>query len=152
MMKRFLILIGIFILGLALAGTALARGTADEAKALVEKAASFYKANGKENTLKEVSNPKSQFVKGDLYVYAYALSDGTTLAHPINPKLIGKNMVAVPDPDGKLFRKEIWEQAKTKGTGWVDYKYLNPETKKIEHKTTYLLKVDDLILCCGVYK
>ena len=46
----------------------------------------------------------------------------------------------------------IVEKAKTKGSGWVDYKYLNPETNELEHKTTYLLKVGDLILCCGAYK
>jgi cytochrome c len=151
-MKRILAGVLVAVLGIVFGGSALARGTAEEAKTLVEKAAAYYKANGKENTLKELSNPKSQFIKGDLYVYAYALSDGTTIAHPINPKLIGKNLTSVPDPDGKYFRKEIWEQAKSKGTGWVDYKFQNPESKKIEHKITYFLKVDELILCCGVYK
>ncbi len=152
MMKKSLIAVLIFILGMGFGGSVLARGTTDEAKALVEKAAAYYKANGKENTLKEISNPKGQFIKGDLYVYAYALSDCKILAHPINPKLIGKNLLEVPDPDGKYFRKDIWELAKTKGSGWVDYKYSNPETKKIEHKTTYLQRVDELILCCGAYK
>jgi cytochrome c len=151
-MKKSLIVFLTVILGMAFGGSVLARGTTEEAKALVEKAASYYKANGKENTLKETSNPKGQFIKGDLYVYVYALSDCTILAHPINPKLIGKNMVSIPDPDGKLFRKDIWEMAKSKGSGWVDYKYLNPESKKIEHKTTYLQKIEDLILCCGAYK
>jgi cytochrome c len=42
--------------------------------------------------------------------------------------------------------------AKAKGTGWVDYRYKNPQTGKIESKTTYLQKVGDMILCCGAYK
>jgi cytochrome c len=139
-------LVGVF------SGLASARGTAEEAKSLVEKAAAFYKASGKDATLKELSNASGQFVKGDLYVFAYGLTDGTVVAHPTNPKLIGKNMIDIPDPDGKLFRKEIWEVAKAKGSGWVDYKYLNPESKKVERKTTYCLKVGDIILNCGAYK
>jgi cytochrome c len=151
-MKRMCVWMMVGLLTLILSGVASAKSSQDEAKALVDKAAAFYKANGKDATLKELSNPKGQFVKGELYVFAYALSDGTTIAHPHNPKLIGKNLTAVPDPDGKLFRKEIWEQAKSKGSGWVDYKFQNPESKKIENKTTYFLKVDELILNCGTYK
>ncbi len=74
------------------------------------------------------------------------------LAHPKNPALIAQNLIAVPDAEGRLFRKEIVEKAKSKGSGWVDYVYLNPETNRQEHKTTYLQKEGDVIICCGVYK
>ncbi len=121
------------------------------AMAHVEKAAAFVKANGKDAALKEFSKAKGQFDKGELYVFAYDMN-ATIVAHPKNPKLIGKNLLDVPDTDGKFFRKEIMETARTKGSGWVDYKYLNPETKKVEAKTTYVLKVGDLVLCCGTYK
>jgi len=138
-----------FVFGLALASGAVA--SQKDAKALVEKAAAFVKANGKDATLKEINLAKGQFDKGELYVFAYDMS-GKIIAHPKNPKLIGKDLLNVPDPDGKLFRKEIVDVAKTKGTGWVDYRYTNPETKKIEAKTTYVVKVGDVILCCGTYK
>ncbi|MGO9612613.1 MAG: hypothetical protein ACLPX5_06230 [Dissulfurispiraceae bacterium] len=62
-----------------------------------------------------------------------------------------KSHGSVPDTNRKLFRKEILEKAKSKGFGWVDYVYLNPETNDLEYKTTYLLKVGDIMLCCGVY-
>jgi len=84
-------------------------------------------------------------------VFAYDM-EGVMVAHPKNSKLVGKNLLEVPDVDGKLFRKEIVELAKSKGSGWVDYKYKNPQTGKTEAKTTYLKKVGDLILCCGIYK
>ena len=150
-MKRILVfaLVMCFVLGLAFASGALA--SQKEAKALVDKAAAYAKANGKDAALKEINLAKGQFDKGELYVFAYDMS-GKVIAHPKNPKLIGKDLINVPDPDGKLFRKEIVEVAKTKGTGWVDYKYTNPETKKIEAKTTYVVKVGDVILCCGTYK
>lgn len=122
-----------------------------EAKALVEAATAFMKANGKEATLAECNKAGGQFDKGDLYVFAYDLT-ATIVAHPKNQKLVGKNLMEVPDTDGKLFRKEIVETAKASGFGWVDYKYLNPESKKVEAKTTYLQKVGDIVLCCGTYK
>lgn len=139
------------LVGLLIVGVAIAKDQKDEAKEMVEKAAAFYKDNGKEKALAEFSSPKGQFVKGDLYVFAYDLN-AAVLAHPINAKLIGKNLFEVPDVDGKFFRKEIVEVAKTKGSGWVDYKYSNPETKKVEAKTTYIQKVGDIIVCCGTYK
>jgi cytochrome c len=138
-----------FVFGLALAPGAVA--SQKDAKSLVEKAAAFVKANGKDATIKEINLAKGQFDKGELYVFAYDMS-GKIIAHPKNPKLIGKDLLNVPDPDGKMFRKEIVDVAKTKGTGWVDYRYTNPETKKIEAKTTYVVKVGDVILCCGTYK
>lgn len=71
------------------------------------------------------------------------------VAHPKNPALIGKNLIDIPDSDGKFFRRAIVEMAKSKGSGWVDYMCLNPETNEMEHKTTYLLKVDDVIIGRG---
>lgn len=138
-----------FVFGLVFASGILA--SQKDAKALVEKAASFAKASGKDAALKEIGKAKGQFDKGELYVFAYDMN-AVMLAHPKNAKLVGKNLMDVPDNDGKLFRKEIIEVAKTKGSGWVDYKYLNPETKKVEAKTTYVQKVGDIVLCCGTYK
>ncbi len=123
----------------------------NDAKALVKRAAAYVKYQGKEKALAEISTPKGMFDKGELYVFAYDLQ-GVMLAHPKNPALIGQNLIAVPDTEGKLFRKEIVEKAKSQGSGWVDYVYLNPETNKQEHKTTYFQKVGDIILCCGVYR
>jgi signal transduction histidine kinase len=123
----------------------------DDAKKLVKQAAAYVKYQGKEKALAEISTPKGMFDKGEVYVFAYDLQ-GVMLAHPKNPSLIGQNLLTVPDTEGKLFRKEIVEKAKSQGSGWVDYVYLNPETKRQEHKTTYFQKVDDIIICCGVYQ
>jgi cytochrome c len=123
----------------------------DEATSLVQNAAKFLKTEGKEKALQECNKPDGKWVKGEIYVFAYDFQ-GVIVAHPKNPKLVGKNMLEVPDVDGKLFRKDIVETAKTKGSGWVDYKYKNPESGKIEEKTTYLLKAGDVIFCAGIYR
>ena len=141
------------VLGLTI-GTANAAefGTADEAKAMVTKAAAFYKANGKDKFLAEVGNPKGQFVDRDLYIVPYSL-DGIRLAHPYNPKLVGRSVLDAVDFDGKEYGKEEVALIASKGSGWVDYKYTDPTTKKISSKSFYVEKIDDQIFVgCGIYK
>ncbi|MEN9354348.1 MAG: hypothetical protein RL318_1673, partial [Fibrobacterota bacterium] len=126
----------LFLLGtLSFAGDGQEKVTA---LALLKKATAAVKAD-KAAALKEISDAKGPYVEGEIYVFAYDLT-GTMLAHPKNPKLIGKNLIETPDVDGKLFRKEIVEGAKAKGTGTVDYRYKNPESGKIEDKTTHYVK------------
>ncbi len=49
-------------------------------------------------------------------------------------------------------RKEAIALVEKDGSGWVDYFYRNPKTGKEEDKTTYLKRVDDLVICCGIYR
>ncbi|MES2889603.1 MAG: cache domain-containing protein [Pseudomonadota bacterium] len=125
--------------------------TQKDAVAMTDKAAAFLKANGSAKLIERVNAKDPEFYAGELYVVVLK-PDGTHLAHPINAKLIGKSMLEVPDPDGKLFRQERVDLAASKGKGWVDYKYKNPENGKIEQKTAYVLKADDVLLSVGVYK
>jgi cytochrome c len=146
--------ISVFVMAvMIIASMSYAAGKSDKsnAKEMVVAAEAFVKAHGKEQAIIEFNNPKGKFVKKDLYVFAYDMN-GTLIAIPTNPKLVGKNLIDVPDTDGKLYRKDILDIAKSKGEGWVDYKYKNPETNKIEAKTTYFKKVGDIIICCGAYK
>ena len=150
MFKRVMISMFICIFVVTSVYAAEKLGTPLEARNLVEKAVSFVTANGEEKALKEFSNPKGKFLKDDLYVFAYDLK-GVVLAHPMSPKIIGKNLYNEPDHKGKLFRKEIVDIANSHGSGWVDYYYMNPSTKKERIKITYFHKVGNLIVCCGAY-
>lgn len=130
---------------------AQAAATADDATAMVKKGVAFMKASGKEKGHAEISSKESQFKKDDLYLVVYGL-DGTVRAHGANEKMIGKNLIDLKDIDGKLFVKERVDLAKSKGTFWQDYKFTNPVTKKIEPKAMYCEKLDDAVLCGGIYK
>ena len=145
---------GLLALSFSATTSAADRGTADEAVALVKKAAVYLKENGKEIAFAEFSNPKGQFVDRDLYVFVYSANgDGVNLAHGANPKLIGKNLIDLKDADGKPIVKMFVEVANSKsGKGWVDYKWPNPVTKAVEPKSTYIEKVGDVMIGCGVYK
>jgi cytochrome c len=118
---------------------------------LVERAVAFYKSSGKEIALAEYMNPRGQFAQKELYVFALDLN-GIMLAHGINEKFAGKNFMELKDSDGKLFIREIVDTANAQGSGWVEYKWYHPVTKKELLKTVFFKKVVDMIVCSGVYK
>jgi len=153
-MKRLRRIVPVCLLSLlCLAAAALAqdRGTKEEAVAMVKKAVTALKADGREKTFAAINDPKGPFRAKDLYVVVYDLQ-GKCLAHGANAKQIDKDLTALRDPDGKFFVKERVELAKTHEDFWQDYKFLNPMTKLIEPKSMYLEKVDDLLIGCGIYK
>jgi len=89
-----------------LAGTSFAFAvTKDDAVVMVKKAVAAIKADGTEKSYAAISTPGGQFVDGEIYVVV-ADFDGVTVAHAVNPKLIGKNMMEAQDVDGKFFAKE----------------------------------------------
>lgn len=118
---------------------------------MVKDAAALYKASGMEKTLDALNDPKGQFVKGSLFVFAFD-ENGTLLANATAPDKVGQNLLDVPDSKGKKFRKEFIEVAMRDGSGWVDYTNINPKTKVDEPKTSYIEKAGELIIGCGIYK
>jgi signal transduction histidine kinase len=125
--------------------------TEADATAMVKKGVAFIKANGKDKGYAEISNKSGQFKHQDLYLVVYGL-DGTVLAHGANEKMIGKNLIDLKDVDGKAFVRERVELGKAKASFWQDYKFTNPETKKIEPKTMYCERLDETVVCGGIYK
>ncbi len=144
-------------LALALAGLAGTAGAANEptekdAIAMAERGAAYMKAHGRDEMMKRISAKDPDFVQGTLYVDMRDLHTGIVLAHPINPSIVGKDLLDVPDASGKRYRRDIIELAQKQGKGWVDYQYKNPTSGKIEPKTTYILRVGDVVLEAGIYK
>lgn len=143
------------VLGLGLVGMAAAdeRGTKDEAVALVTAAKAHVSKVGPEQAFKDFTEDKANWVKKDLYVMAFR-HDGTAVGHGANPKLIGKNLINLKDASGKELIKEFTAVSKGKGQGWVDYEWGHPQTKKVEAKSTYALRLDgfDGWVGVGVYR
>lgn len=128
---------------------------------MVKKAATFLASNGKDKLLDEINNPKGMFTDGTTYLFATDYQPNfdpktghiITLAHGVNPKLVGKDMADLRDADGVYFVKKLLERANSKeGEGWTDYKWPHPVTKQIEPKSTYTKRVEPLVINCGVYK
>jgi cytochrome c len=150
-MKRTLIA-GIVILFVAV-GLACAqdRGTAAEAKAMLNNAVTFYNASGSEKAFAAFNDPKGAFVDKDLYIFVVDLN-GKVVAHGANAGLIGKDMTEIRDPNQKNFIAEMLAVAKAKGSGTVTYRWENPRLQLVEEKSSHIEKVDGAILGCGYYR
>lgn len=142
----------VVLASLGLSGVAHAdAGTPAQAEAMVKKAVALINAEGPAKAYDEFTNGKS-FKDRDLYVIVYDFN-GKNLAQGANPKLVGKDLIGLKDPDGKPIIQMFVDLAKTKGKGWVEgYKFLNPTTQKIENKSMYLERVGDTLVGCGIYK
>ncbi len=150
--RRHLLALAVTTLALAAAPAhAGDHGTAAEAEAMVKRAVAFIKAHGPDKAYDEFTNGKG-FKDRDLYVIVYDLN-GKNLAQGANPKLVGKDLIGLKDPNGRLIIKEFVDLAKEKGKGWVEgYKFLNPVSQKLEEKAMYLERVGDTLVGCGIYK
>jgi signal transduction histidine kinase len=128
-------------------------GSADEAKALAQKAQAHVKAVGTAKAFEDFTAKDGKWLNKDLYIVVLGFS-GEVLAHGVNKGLIGKNMMEVKDPNGKAFTRDMIEVAKAKGSGWTDYMFTNPVTKKVEPKSTYTERVPgfDGVVGVGIYK
>jgi cytochrome c len=135
----------------AVIAQAQTHATKEEATAMVKKGVAFVKANGKQKGYAEITSKQGQFKDRDLYLVVYGL-DGTVHAHGANEKMVGKNLIDLKDVDGKPFVKERVELGSKQASFWQDYKFSNPVTKKIEPKQMYCERLDDTVVCGGVYK
>jgi len=126
--------------------------TAEQAKALAERAVAHIRAVGSDQAFADFSRPDGGFVDRDLYVFCQDVS-GVVVAHGGNPMLVGRNMAGVRGPDGRLANVEINQLGLSQGSGWLEFRWPNPATKRIELKAAYVLKVDDHTVCgSGYYK
>jgi signal transduction histidine kinase len=125
--------------------------SAKEAEAMVKKGVAFINANGKDKGYAEITSKQSQFKDRDLYLVVYGL-DGKVWAHGANEKMVGRVLIDLKDVDGKEFVRERTELAKTKASFWQDYKFTNPVSRKVEPKQMYCERLDDTVVCGGIYK
>jgi cytochrome c len=125
--------------------------TKDEAVAMVKKAVSAIKAEGADKAYAEIDNPAGPFVDRDLYIVVYGM-DGMVLAHGADAKRIGTNQINDKDADGKEFVKERVELAKTQPSFCQSYKFMNPVTKTVQPKQMYCERLDETVVCGGVYQ
>ncbi|MDD1690712.1 MAG: cache domain-containing protein [Methanoregula sp.] len=106
--------------------------------AFVDSAVAYTKANGREKALAEFNNKNGSFIRGELYVFAYAFN-GTTLAHPVNPEDVGKHRQGA----NGVFVREMGAVVRN-GSGYYRFVYINPlHNNTLESKLGYGVQVDD---------
>lgn len=143
-----------FALALFACGPAMAEdnATAVEAQALVKKAVAHFKAVGKDKACADFAASPGEYQIKDLYVFVQDL-EGLMVCHGKNPALNGKNLMGLKDNDGKTFVAEMIATVKAGGSGWVDYKWVNAATRKIEPKSSYVERGEGAtFLGAGIYR
>lgn len=136
----------------ALPAFAQERGTADEAKALVEKGIAHIKAVGAEKAYADFT-AGGKWADRDLYIFAYDFN-GVNLAFGNKPAMVGKNLFDLKDAGGNPVIKDLANVAKTKGSGWHNYMWSDPITKKVQPKSSYVVRVPgaEAFIGAGIYK
>jgi signal transduction histidine kinase len=109
---------------------------------LVEDAATLMEREG-ETAFKQFGQKDSKWLNEDYYLFVYAL-DGTCLFHPITPELIGKNVMALRDMNGKPIIRQITDvgrKAESDASGWVFYLWQDRTQLTPSWKSAYIRKV-----------
>ena len=118
--------------------------------AKVQEAVKLAVEKGEEAALVQVADSDGPFVWKDSYVFATSADQAVTKAHPIKPKLVGKNLLHVKDVNGVMIFSKISRVASSDaGKGWVDYMWPKPGEKKPSQKHTYVEKVPGVNLAFG---
>jgi cytochrome c len=147
-MKKALAFVAAALLA-SVAEGAGAKGTPEEAKALLEKAVAAVKAN-EAKALAAFNDPKGGFVDRDLYVFCFD-KDGKVTAHGANKSMIGADARTLRDADGKAIGAEMMALV-AKGGGTLEYRWPNPATQEVGTKVSFLKSAGNQTCGVGAYK
>ena len=138
------------VLVLLTVGSVLAAqfGTAEEAKALLEKAVAAVKAD-KSKALDMFNKGEGGFKDRDLYVFCANASDGILTAHPY---LKGEHLQDIKGKKGFPLGQEIMRTATEGKISEVTYWWPRPGSDKPLEKNTFFTRVGDQDCGVGYYK
>jgi TRAP-type uncharacterized transport system substrate-binding protein len=138
---------------LAPSAAAAVFGTRQEAIEMVRRVQAKVKDEGVGATVQAITTRPKEFIDRDLYPFIIRL-DGIMLADALTPPSVtGSNVNDLRDEDGKFFVRAMLSIAKDTGSGWVDYRWLNPVTKMADEKSAYIERLGDRYLVgVGIYK
>jgi len=123
----------------------------DRLVARVGEAAAYVQANGRNAALSEFNNPNGSFSKADMFIFAFD-RNGTLLANPFLPGIVGVNRLSDRDPYGEYPVPYIIENAEN-GGGFLYYFFADPAADyRVRLKLGYSqMAGDDLIVGAGIF-
>ena len=124
--------------------------TPADAVAMVKRAVKAIKRDGAAKVYPRIDDRTGPFADRDLYVVVTSM-EGKVLATGANSHIVGKTMLDLRDIDGKPFVRERVELAKTKPSFWQTYQYMRPESGRIEPKRMYCERLQETVVCSGIY-
>ena len=122
-----------------------------EAVALVKAGVQHVRRHGLQRALADFNDARGGFVRGELFLVALD-AKCNVLAFALDPAKVGQNDWDRQDADGRFFSRTTVQLAQRNGSGWTDYRALNPVTRSVEEKSAYFEQVGDAVLVCGIYR
>lgn len=129
----------------------LRRLSESEVKALTLKAVELIRQEGPEAAFARF-NVAGEFKHDEIYVNVIDF-DGAWRCYPPHPDWVGRSVLNVKDLDGRYLVQEILAAGIERGEGWVEYKWMNPATKSVQPKRTFVKRVPgkELVAYIGIY-
>lgn len=153
-MKKFAAVLACLLVVTVFCFGALAqdKATKDECVAKVKEVAKIAQEKGVQAAVDAVMAPGGPYMWKDSYVFIVDIN-GTILAHPGSPKLVGQNGMGMKDANGKLHVAEYVQLGRDKGEGWVDFMWIVYGTKEVKPKQTFVFRAPgtDALVLAGVY-
>ena len=138
------------VLSQSVADFRLQQGTAEEARCLVRAAAELAQTHSRQQLLQAITHTPGAFHDRDMYVFVLD-SRGYYLAFGGNPAKVGTSVQDIPGIDGAGLLACVIVQADVQ-PGWVEYDIANPLTGNVQTKMSYVQKLENVYLGCGIYK
>jgi cytochrome c len=142
-MKAILLAIQIAVLTCGCSALAQDASRANEAdvKRMVDDALIYIKEVGIDVAFKDFNDQENKrWQYKDLYIFCSKF-DGMTDCHGANRALLGKNLYLMQTVDGQYFVRDSSDLVLKNGSGWLNYKRANPQTKQVEDKKVFITNV-----------
>lgn len=123
-------------------------GTAEDAKALLDRAAAEVKAD-ESGALSKFNRVDGGYVDRDLYVFCFDAESGVVTAHP---KLVGQNVKDITDKVGAGFGEEMFVNAKEGAISEIKYMWPRPGETEPVQKVSYYTRIGKEACGVGYYQ
>jgi hypothetical protein len=157
LMVRTFIIGGVSTVVLTLSAAVFAQqgqlGTAEEAKAMLDKVVAAVKAD-RDVALAMFNKGEGGFRDRDLYPFCIRVTDGKNVAGPVYVRA-GMDTRTLKDPSGKAYGQEVFAAAQKPEGQITEVSYMAPKpgtTAPAVPKVTFVTRVNDLVCAVGYYK
>ncbi len=130
------------------------QATREECVAKCEAVVKIIQEKDLDAAVEAVHKEGSPFVWKDTYVYIMDL-DAKILAHGVQPKFIGRNLMGLKDPKTKQpWYPAVFEAIKKdkNAKGWFEYHWIKPGGKTPMKKICYYVREGDAVVFAGIYE
>lgn len=122
----------------------------DALVAIVKKAVLFVKEKGKDEAIREFNKPNGSFSDPKMFIFAFD-KNGTLLANPYLPGLVGHDRTDDQDPYGAYPPRQLITNAEN-GGGFAYFFFADPAAGyAIRLKLGYTELADDLVVGAGIF-